>query len=168
MLIRYQNYLYGMYETDDMISIYTREKIKTNPNFRLDMDFGRYVYTMPQKCFRENRDVTEMFELVFLSEYRVQDDVRKGKFCVHVSETDIWVQEPKRAGFPCTLDRICDIEMWKPIPIEIRVQDIDKIEVCASYWKSGGIWHVPSQTYRKRISMDELKVLFVLYRETSC
>ena len=53
MFVRYRNRLYGMYETEETVYLYTKQKEKVLPNFQYDEEFGRYVAMFSRKSFRE-------------------------------------------------------------------------------------------------------------------
>lgn len=169
MFVRYQNRLYGMYETEETVHIYTKHKEKALPNFQYDEEFGRYVAMCSRKSFRELKEITEVFELWFSCQYQLSDNTKKtGKLMLIKEMSDCWIQEPLKEGLPCTLDRMFQPDMWKQVPVTYSISDVLRLDICVSCVKSSSVWHVPAIRYRKLISFDEYQVLSTLYQELFC
>ena len=169
MFVRYRNRLYGMYETEDTVHIYTKHKEKALPNFQYDEEFGRYVAMFSRQSFRELKEITEVFELLFSCQYQLSDNTKKtGKLMLIKEMSDCLVQEFLKEGLPCTLDRMFQPDMWKQVPVTYTISDVLRLDICVSCVKSSGVWHVPAIRYRKSISMDEWYALYALYQESCC
>lgn len=169
MFVRYRNRLYGMYETEETVYLYTKQKEKVLPNFQYDEEFGRYVAMFSRKSFRELKEITEVFELLFSCQYQLSDNTKKtGKLMLIKEMSDCWVQESLKEGLPCTLDRMFQPDMWNQVSVTYAISDVLRLDICVSCVKSSGVWHVPAIRYRKLISLDEYQMLCTLYQESFC